>query len=67
MSVEENAIADLITSHLMACMTKNANGWRAEVTLEALLEAVDSNPPERVRLCDVLRVSVTDTGKDLWK
>jgi len=44
-------------------MTNKTNGRRTEVTLQALLEAVDNNPPERARLYDVLKVSVTDTEK----
>ena len=57
-----NAIADRVkTSHLMK---KKTSGRRAEVILQALLEAVDNSPPERARLCDVLKVSVTDTEKE---
>jgi hypothetical protein len=56
-----NAIADRVeSSHLM---TNKTNCRRAEVILQALLEAVDNNPPEITRLCDVLKVSVTDTEK----
>jgi len=44
-------------------MTNKTNGRWAEVILKAKLEAVDNIPPERARLCDVLKVSVTDTEK----
>ena len=48
-------------------MTNKTNGRRAEVKLQALLEAVDNSPPQRARLCDVLKESVTNTEKTCGK
>jgi hypothetical protein len=47
--------ASKTSSHHMASVTKTMNGgWKLRV--QALLEVVDNNPPEKIRPCDLQKL-----------
>jgi hypothetical protein len=63
-----NTIADFLVNlftHHDLC-DKHYEQW-VEVRIQALLKSTDTNPPERVRPCDVQKLMVFKTGKGLWK
>jgi hypothetical protein len=52
-----NEIADCLENQFTPHdLSGDNNEWRVEARVQALLEAVDNNPPERIRLCDISKL-----------
>jgi hypothetical protein len=52
-----NAIADCLENQFTPHdLCDDNQEWRVEARLQALLEAVDNNPPERIRPCDLQKL-----------
>jgi hypothetical protein len=50
----------------MSCVTKN-NKQREEAGVQALLEAVDNDPPVKIRPCDLQKlINFLKLRKSLW-